>query len=829
MKKTIKKSISLIIAMLMIFGVFFNTVNVFANSNDDSLSKEGTIYYSGLDNSDIEPNISESNNARLDWESTSPQGLGFDPVEDRFTIGIIDYDNTYATSTSQHSTYKEQTGKDYYITISVDSIHNKDRSENVYLTVFDKSDKSIVGSTVTSVGDIDKPIQGTKHFVKTRAKDIELSVTYITTSSGSLVNIKYPKEFNNGKAHPYITLAFHAVNSATVGNYSDQIQCNIPDISSINTYYAIKGENGQSDIILAGYKNTGLNGSKYTMSGRREIAGFDLSEEPENKTRVLFERYVDGKTYLDYEPKGSALDVYKKSGKGIVTVRAITAVGNCGYGVVKILKADINNYDVNDLDNAEMWETMYASEVLAPGEWGTTGNSNFHAGHPGGGFNDGFNVHYKIVNNFVDLDKEPVYYYTPQGVVRVHYIDKSGNVIKDLVSAKTVGTTKTASAINVADVNDPTKVLDIVDYHYNKVNTSYDVSATEYKLSKIKAYDGSIYYYTETKPNTGKESTETVMVNNPDGTSNSFVYKVVDDSTVGMVKSSTFHDITYVYEKGGNVIVKYFTLDDNGNVGKPLSGTVTDLPNHSQVSETEIDTDWGKAGTEYSTIDLKPSIIIDNEGNKWELVAARTDGDPETGDVESDMTKVVKYYYSLVKTDDKPTKKVFKGSDTTDIDGKEVKVGETLTYKVSYHNTTGKSQKVVIEDKIPEFTSYVEGSADNNGVYKDGKITWTKENVAVGETFEVTFKVKVEKSASGKTLINEALVRAGQNESKTNKTTNPVSEIPPTPVVPNNPDKKDDSLPKTGNGTSLSLYAWLMSASGALLLLLDYRRRKYVK
>ena len=128
-----------------------------------------------------------------------------------------------------------------------------------------------------------------------------------------------------------------------------------------------------------------------------------------------------------------------------------------------------------------------------------------------------------------------------------------------------------------------------------------------------------------------------------------------------------------------------------------------------------------------------------------------------------------------------PKKEVFEGDTSTNIDGKEVKVGETLTYKVSYHNTTGESQKVVIEDKIPEFTSYVEGSADNNGVYKDGKIIWTKENVAAGETFEVTFKVKVEKSASGKTLINEALIRAGKNESKTNKTTNPVPEIPPTP------------------------------------------------
>ncbi len=51
-----------------------------------------------------------------------------------------------------------------------------------------------------------------------------------------------------------------------------------------------------------------------------------------------------------------------------------------------------------------------------------------------------------------------------------------------------------------------------------------------------------------------------------------------------------------------------------------------------------------------------------------------------------------------------------------------------------------KDQKVVIKDKISEHTTYVKGSASNKGVYKDGEITWTKEKVADGEIFEVTFK-----------------------------------------------------------------------------------------
>ncbi|MBC2576887.1 DUF11 domain-containing protein, partial [Peptostreptococcus canis] len=128
-----------------------------------------------------------------------------------------------------------------------------------------------------------------------------------------------------------------------------------------------------------------------------------------------------------------------------------------------------------------------------------------------------------------------------------------------------------------------------------------------------------------------------------------------------------------------------------------------------------------------------------------------------------------------------PKKDVFKGSETTNIDGKQVNPGEILTYKISYKNTTGKEQEVVIEDKIPEFTEYVDNSADNGGVYSNGTITWTKENLGNGETFEVTFKVKVKESASGENIKNEALVKTGNNNLKTNTTNNPVPETPTTP------------------------------------------------
>lgn len=63
-------------------------------------------------------------------------------------------------------------------------------------------------------------------------------------------------------------------------------------------------------------------------------------------------------------------------------------------------------------------------------------------------------------------------------------------------------------------------------------------------------------------------------------------------------------------------------------------------------------------------------------------------------------------------------------------------------------------------------------------------------------------------------------------------------EAPPTPPTPNNPTPNkpevpntstNKTLPKTGDGSNISLYAWLMLTSGALLVLIGYKRRKHAK
>lgn len=128
-------------------------------------------------------------------------------------------------------------------------------------------------------------------------------------------------------------------------------------------------------------------------------------------------------------------------------------------------------------------------------------------------------------------------------------------------------------------------------------------------------------------------------------------------------------------------------------------------------------------------------------------------------------------------------------SEGNSIDGNKVTAGQVLTYSVTYTNTTNTARDVTITDVIPEHTTYVDNSADNGGVYDKATrtVTWTK-NVAPGETFTVTFQVKVNKGAKDITVVNTAHVSDGLIDTDTNTTKNPVIPKPRKSRVPNTGD-----------------------------------------
>lgn len=113
------------------------------------------------------------------------------------------------------------------------------------------------------------------------------------------------------------------------------------------------------------------------------------------------------------------------------------------------------------------------------------------------------------------------------------------------------------------------------------------------------------------------------------------------------------------------------------------------------------------------------------------------------------------------------------GKEDISIDGDAVKAGDVLTYEIDYTNFTNETQSdLVITDKIPAGTTYVDGSASKEGFvsFENGTLTWKFDEVKAGEVVVVTFDVKVNEGKAD--IENEAHVVVGNNEYDTNTVTN---------------------------------------------------------
>ena len=209
--------------------------------------------------------------------------------------------------------------------------------------------------------------------------------------------------------------------------------------------------------------------------------------------------------------------------------------------------------------------------------------------------------------------------------------------------------------------------------------------------------------------------------------------------------------------------------------GEKVTATITDtIPAHTTYvadsadndgvyDETERKLTWTKELANEESITVSFKVTVDND----------VKGEPLTN--ESTVLVGENEYKSNEVTNPTPPKKdVFTEEEPeTSIDGKMVKPGDTLIYKIEYLNSTEEEMKVEITDKVPEFTTYVDGSADNGGTHADGVVTWSDLTVAAGESIAVTFKVTVDKEVTGETLRNEGKVKIGENEYNTNEVTNP--------------------------------------------------------
>lgn len=189
-----------------------------------------------------------------------------------------------------------------------------------------------------------------------------------------------------------------------------------------------------------------------------------------------------------------------------------------------------------------------------------------------------------------------------------------------------------------------------------------------------------------------------------------------------------------------------------------------------------------QAGTYVFTVSEQPNAAMEDvkwDSNVYTLTFEITD--PGAGQLEIHKLTITSatgrndLIFRNVHEDLITDKDVFvEGNATVSLDGEAVKRGDVLTYQVSYTNYTAAPVDVVITDKIPQYTAYVDGSADNGGVYADGVLTWNLEAVAPNNTVTVTFRVKV--TGANVELSNKAQVLEGNNVYETNTVTNIVPE-----------------------------------------------------
>lgn len=187
---------------------------------------------------------------------------------------------------------------------------------------------------------------------------------------------------------------------------------------------------------------------------------------------------------------------------------------------------------------------------------------------------------------------------------------------------------------------------------------------------------------------------------------------------------------------------------DNGGVYDPATKTITwniaDIPagSYTEVSFQVTVTEEALSGEfGVASIDNTAKVTLDNgfayetnpvtnypEGKK----VVDTEGNPITGNME---------------------------------------VPQILVYRIRWHNDTGTTADVTVNDIIPAGTTYVAGSADEGGVYDAANqtITWTFKDVKAGTSGVVSFRVSVNASA-GETVENGAAITVGNNPRVTNKT-----------------------------------------------------------
>ena len=360
-----------------------------------------------------------------------------------------------------------------------------------------------------------------------------------------------------------------------------------------------------------------------------------------------------------------------------------------------------------------------------------------------------------------------------KGNVVVHYTDEAGNTIAEDVKDTTDGSV--SSAYDTTD-NKPATITTKDGKKYALVPTAtkgtengkVTEGTTEVTYVYKEVTGDVVVHYVDTEGNViadDKEDTKGASLNakydttdnkpatiEKDGVKYYLTEKAVkDDSkpeTGDVVEGKT--EVTYVYEKAGQVVVHY--VDEAGNT----------------IQTDAVDTKDGKPGAAYNTTDndMKPTRITTPEGKVYELVPASTKGN-ENGSVEAGKTTEVTYVYKEVKgnvvvhyTDEAGNTIAEDVKDTTD--GSVSSAYDTTDNKPATITTKDGKLYVLVptSTKGDENGKVTEGTTEVTYVYKDIKEEASKE-------IEKALENKVKKIDEDPSLTPEQKEKAKEEAKKT--------------------------------------------------------------
>ena len=415
------------------------------------------------------------------------------------------------------------------------------------------------------------------------------------------------------------------------------------------------------------------------------------------------------------------------------------------------------------------------------------------------------------------------YVYEKAGQVVVHYTDEKGNTIQ--VDAVDTKDGKPNSGYNTADngmkpnrITTPEgKVYELIPQSTKGDETGKVKAGETTEVTYVyKEITGNVVvHYVDTEGNTLAEDTKDVengSLSDKYDTTDNKPAKLEKDGVVyyltakelkedskpenGAVVEGTT-EITYVYEKAGNVLVHY--VDEAGNT----------------LQADAVDTKDGQPGAKYDTSDndMKPTRITTPEGKVFELVPASTKGN-ETGDVEAGKTTEVTYVYKEVKgnvvvhyTDEAGNTIAEDVKDTTD--GSVSSAYDTTDNKPATITTKDGKLYVLVptSTKGEESGKVTEGTTEVTYVYKDIKEEASKEidkalsekESKIKENPELTNEEKekaIEEAKKSAEQAKKALEEAKTPEDVEKSTTKGKEDVEKTPVTPEDKPKAKEAIDK---------------------------------